>query len=76
MRQTMEYSQAVNFWTSFRPQVCILFVAGAKIGSAALVAAGKLNPQVGPEASWRDHGPAIEALLERRVAGKAVLYVD
>ena len=43
---------------------------------AALVAAGRLDTQIDLEASWREPGPAIEALLERRVAGKAVLLVD
>jgi NADPH:quinone reductase-like Zn-dependent oxidoreductase len=43
---------------------------------AALVAAGELDTQIDLESSWRDPGPAIEALLERRVAGKAVLLVD
>lgn len=43
---------------------------------AALVAAGGLDPQIDLEGSWRDPGPAIAALLERRVAGKAVLLVD
>lgn len=43
---------------------------------AALVAAGELDTQIDLEASWRDPAPAIEALLERRVAGKAVLLVD
>jgi NADPH2:quinone reductase len=43
---------------------------------AALVAAGELETQIDLESSWRDPGPAIEALLERRIAGKAVLLVD
>jgi NADPH:quinone reductase len=43
---------------------------------AALVAAGELDTQIDFEASWRDPAPAIAALLERRVAGKAVLHVD
>jgi NADPH2:quinone reductase len=43
---------------------------------AALVAAGRLDPQVDLTASWREAGQAIEALVERRVAGKAVLLVD
>jgi len=43
---------------------------------AALVAAGELDTQIDLEASWRDPGPAIAALLDRRVAGKAVLHVD
>jgi NADPH:quinone reductase-like Zn-dependent oxidoreductase len=43
---------------------------------AALVASGDLDAQIDLEASWRDPGPAIAALMERRVAGKAVLHVD
>ena len=42
----------------------------------ALVAAGALECPIDLEASWRDPGPAISALLDRRVAGKAVLLVD
>jgi NADPH:quinone reductase-like Zn-dependent oxidoreductase len=43
---------------------------------AALVAAGDLETPIDLEASWRDPAPALTALLERRVAGKAVLHVD
>jgi len=43
---------------------------------AALVAAGELDCQIGLETSWREAAGAIQALLERRVAGKAVLHVD
>ena len=43
---------------------------------AALVAAGQLDPQIDVVGSWRDPAPALTALLERRVAGKAVLRVD
>jgi NADPH:quinone reductase len=43
---------------------------------AELVAAGKLDCQIDVTASWRDAGSAIEALLDGRVAGKAVLRVD
>jgi NADPH:quinone reductase len=43
---------------------------------ADLIAAGKLDPQIDMTASWRDAKDAIEALLDRRVAGKAVLTVD
>jgi NADPH:quinone reductase-like Zn-dependent oxidoreductase len=50
---------------------------GADLGRlAALVAAGELQTPIDLEASWRDPGPALTALLERRVAGKAVLHVD
>jgi NADPH:quinone reductase len=41
-----------------------------------LVAAGELDPQVTLTGSWREPGPAIRALLERRVRGKAVLTID
>jgi NADPH:quinone reductase len=40
------------------------------------VAAGRLDPEISLTASWREAGPAITALLERRVLGKAVLTVD
>lgn len=42
----------------------------------ALVAEGRLDPQVALEDSWRNATAAMEALLSRRVAGKAVLHVD
>ena len=41
-----------------------------------LMAAGRLDGQVELEGSWREPGPAIDALLERRIGGKAVLHVD
>jgi NADPH2:quinone reductase len=40
------------------------------------IGAGRLKPQVGLEASWRDPAGALEALRERRLEGKAVLRVD
>jgi NADPH2:quinone reductase len=43
---------------------------------AALVAAGALDCSIDREAGWRDAAEAITALLERRIAGKAVLHVD
>jgi len=43
---------------------------------AALVAAGELDCQIDLVASWRDPEPALTALIDRRVAGKAVLVVD
>jgi NADPH2:quinone reductase len=42
----------------------------------ALLAAGRLDPQIDLEAGWRDAADAIHALVERRIAGKAVLHVD
>ena len=41
-----------------------------------LLAAGELDPQIGLRTSWHDVSDAAEALLDRRVAGKAVLDVD
>jgi NADPH2:quinone reductase len=43
---------------------------------AALVAAGRLDCSVAHEAGWREAAEAITALLERRIAGKAVLHVE
>ncbi len=42
----------------------------------ALVADGRLDGQVDLEGSWREPEPALRALTERRIAGKAVLHVD
>jgi hypothetical protein len=41
-----------------------------------LAADGRLDGQVELECSWRQPGPAIDALLNRRIGGKAVLHVD
>jgi NADPH2:quinone reductase len=43
---------------------------------ADLVARQELSPQIDLETSWREPQHAIEALLDRRIAGKAVLRVD
>jgi NADPH:quinone reductase-like Zn-dependent oxidoreductase len=40
-----------------------------------LLAAGEIDPQIGLRASWEDVAEAAEVLLDRRVAGKAVLDV-
>ena len=40
------------------------------------IAAGRLRPQVGLEASWRDPIAALEALRQRNLEGKAVLRID
>jgi NADPH2:quinone reductase len=41
-----------------------------------LVADGRLDGQVELEGSWRQPGHAMDALLRRRIGGKAVLHVD
>ena len=40
------------------------------------IAAGRLDPAVSMVVSWREADAAIEALVERRVSGKAVLTID
>ena len=42
----------------------------------ALAAAGRLDAQVELECSWRQPAEAIDALLGRRIGGKAVLHID
>jgi len=43
---------------------------------ATEIAAGRLHPQIGHEASWRDPLAALEAVRQRSLEGKAVLRVD
>lgn len=42
----------------------------------SLLAAGRLDPQIGWQGSWSRAAEAVEALRGRRVAGKAVLEID
>ena len=42
----------------------------------ALMASGALDAQVSQTGSWHDPMPLVEALIARRVDGKAVLLVD
>jgi len=55
---------------------------GGRTGSAqlaalgSLVAEGRLRSDVGLRVPWTEANPAIAALLERRVRGKAVLTLD
>jgi NADPH:quinone reductase len=53
--------------TPFRPDLGYL---------VELLAAGEIDPQIGLRSSWNEVSDAAEALLARRVAGKAVLDVD
>ncbi len=43
---------------------------------AERVAAGRLDTQIGVTRSWREAGPTLDDLIERRVRGKAVLTID
>jgi NADPH:quinone reductase-like Zn-dependent oxidoreductase len=42
----------------------------------ALIASGRLDPQVTRTGPWSDPMPLVQALLDRQVDGKAVLTVD
>ena len=48
----------------------------ARVESCALAADGRLDGQVELQCSWRQPESAIDALLNRRIGGKAVLHVD
>jgi hypothetical protein len=48
----------------------------AELRRRALAADGRLDGQIELHASWRRASRALEALLERRIGGKAVLRVD
>jgi NADPH:quinone reductase len=57
------------------------FTVGAPFGPdlaylVELLAAGEIDPQIGLRTSWNEVFEAAEALLDRRVPGKAVLDVD
>jgi len=43
---------------------------------ATELAAGRLDPQIDLTTSWREADTALAALIDRRVAGKAVLTID
>jgi NADPH:quinone reductase len=45
-----------------------------RLGTPA--AGGRLDGPIELQCSWRQPGPAIDALLNRRIGGKAVLHVD
>ncbi|MGH3040693.1 MAG: zinc-binding dehydrogenase, partial [Gaiellaceae bacterium] len=50
--------------------------AGDLTRLCTLMADGQLDGQIELEGSWREPSRAVEALLERRIGGKAVLHVD
>jgi NADPH:quinone reductase-like Zn-dependent oxidoreductase len=43
---------------------------------AGLVADGRLDPQIGLEAGWREAARALRELRDRRLPGKAVLHLE
>jgi NADPH:quinone reductase-like Zn-dependent oxidoreductase len=50
--------------------------AGDLARLCALMAEGRLDGQIELEASWREPSIALDALLARRIGGKAVLHID
>ena len=52
-------------WTGFVHELLVF----------CMLAAGYIDPQIGLRASWDEVSEAAEALLDRRVAGKAILDV-
>jgi NADPH:quinone reductase-like Zn-dependent oxidoreductase len=50
--------------------------AGDLTRLCALAAGRRLDGQVELQCSWRQPGPAIDAMLNRRIGGKVVLRVD
>lgn len=50
--------------------------AGDLTRLCTLMANGRLNGQIELEGSWREPSVALDALIERRIGGKAVLHVD
>ena len=51
--------------------------AGADLRALAeMAAAGRLEPEIGREVSWRETADAASALLRREIVGKAVVHVD
>lgn len=42
---------------------------------AGMIAAGTLSPNIAREASWTEIGTVAQALLDRKISGKAVLHV-
>ena len=50
--------------------------AGDLTRLCTLMADGRLDGQIELEASWREPSRALDALLERRIGGKAVLHID
>ncbi|HLZ61837.1 MAG TPA: zinc-binding dehydrogenase [Ktedonosporobacter sp.] len=59
------------------PEVDRIASPAKDLGSLAqMVAAGRLHPHIGLEASWTSVAEVTQSLLDRRIAGKAILYVS
>ena len=60
----------------FDELTCHASGAGDLTRLCTLMAEGRLDGQIELEVSWREPSGALDALLERRIGGKAVLHVD
>jgi NADPH2:quinone reductase len=67
---------AAIYTLNLRDQLCLQDTAGDLSRILLLMQQRKLVAPLELEASWRDVGRAIEALLTREISGKAVLRVD
>lgn len=59
------------------PEIERMLNAAKDLGRLAqMVAEDRLHPQIGLEASWTEVAKVAQSLLDRRIAGKAILYVS
>ena len=42
---------------------------------ASMIAEGRLRPRIDVEAPWTEIGDLVQKLMDRRITGKAVLYI-
>ena len=63
-------------WAQFAAIPVASIPDGTPTRLCTLMADGRLDGQIELEGSWREPSVALDALLERRIGGKAVLYVN
>jgi NADPH2:quinone reductase len=71
-------AQGARIYTLNMPDELASHASGARdlARLCTLMAEGRLDGQIELEGSWREPSRALDALLERRIGGKAVLHVD
>jgi NADPH:quinone reductase len=71
-------AKGARIYTLNLPDELVSHASGARdlTRLCALMADGRLDGQVEFEGSWREPSIALDALLERRIGGKAVLHVN
>ncbi len=74
---TFDRAAGAMIYTLHMPSELTAHASGTRDLSrlCALAAGGRLDGQVEMEASWREATPCLDALLSRRIGGKAVLHV-